>query len=369
MDLPRGALTKSPMLLACLSVCLSLWTHVTVAFMALLTFVQKFKCVKKQSSPPLSQSQKQCGPQQSQKQLGPVAAGEIQASIAKVVQRQSEALVKRRKDTPSAFVTRSQRNQRNIHSRRQNQVIDIQGSEDNEEENDNNEKDSSSGDERCTELRQRRRKRWTRVRPSQPSSSMASPDGGYIESDMDISRENRGISSQVSKPRKLTWGRGGFRSNTRHGSGGGSNSKSSRNNRLSKLVDHLKSLDENIDELNVHLMLVSMDKESTPSLQQPHLCCRPTLTVNHLYEYVARQTPLPVEGVEILAVKGCCSTKCDKSADENSTLVHELTTLVIDPCKDELEILQGHESLAEIRSKCISKREHLILAYRRKEAL
>ncbi|TKY66831.1 putative E3 ubiquitin-protein ligase RING1a [Spatholobus suberectus] len=144
----------------------------------------------------------------------------IQASIAKVVQRQSEALVKRRRDTPSSFVTRSQRNQRNILSRRQNQVIDNQGSEDNEEENDNNEKDSSSTDERCTELRQRRRKRRTRVRPSQPSSSTASPDGGCIESDMDISRENRGISSrQVSKPQKLTWGRGGFRSHTRHGSG------------------------------------------------------------------------------------------------------------------------------------------------------
>lgn len=146
-------------------------------------------------------------------------------------------------------MTRSQRNQRNIHSRRQNQVIDIQGSEDNEEENDNNEKDSSSADERCTELRQRRRKRWTRVRPSQPSSSMASPEGGCIESDMDISRENRAISRQVPKPRKLTWGRGGFRSHTRHGSGGGSNSKSSRSGRLSRLVDHLRSLEENTDEV------------------------------------------------------------------------------------------------------------------------
>ncbi|XP_061368184.1 putative E3 ubiquitin-protein ligase RING1a isoform X2 [Gastrolobium bilobum] len=295
---------------------------------------------------------------------------QIQALIAKVVQRQSEALVKRRRDTPGTFVTRSQRNPRNVNSRRQNQAIDLQGSEDNEEENDNNEKDSSSADERCTELRQRRRKRWTRVRPSQPSSSMASPDGGCIESDMDISRENRGISRQVSKPRKLTWGRGGFRSHTRHGGGGGSSSKSSRSSRLSKLVDHLRSLDENTNELDVHLMLVSLDKQSTPSLQQPHLCCRPTLSVKHLYEYVALQTPLPVEEVEILAVKGWCSSYCDKSSDENSALIHdELTALVIDPRKDELEILQGHESLAGLRSKCISKREHLILAYRQKEAL
>ncbi|KAH1104014.1 hypothetical protein AAZX31_13G278100 [Glycine max] len=289
---------------------------------------------------------------------------QIQASIAKVVQRQSEALVKRRKDTPGTFVTRSQRNQRN---RRQTQAIE--GSEDNEEENDNNEKNSSSDDERSTEHRQRRRKRWARVRSSQPSSSMTSPDGGCNDSDMDISRENRGISSrQVSKHGKLTWGRGGFRSNTRHGSGGSSNSKSSRSSRLSKFVDHLRNLDENTDEFDVHLMLVSLDQQSTSSLQQPYLCCRPTLSVRHLYEHVARQTHLPVEGIEILAVKGCCSTNRDKSTNENSDLAYdELSTLVIDPHKDELEILQGHETLSGLRSKCISKMGHLIIAYNQKE--
>ncbi|XP_057731812.1 putative E3 ubiquitin-protein ligase RING1a isoform X2 [Arachis stenosperma] len=291
---------------------------------------------------------------------------QIQASIAKVVQRQSEALVKRRKDSPSVFVTRSQRNQRNA-SRRQNQVIDIQGSEDNEEENDNNEKDSSSADERGTEARQRRRKRWTRVRTSQPSSSMASPDGGCAESDLDNGRENRGLSRQVSKPRKLTWGRGGFRSHTRHGSGSGSISKSYRSSRVSKMVDFLRNLDENADELDIHLMLYSLGKRGAPSLEKPHLCCRPTLSVKNLCEYVARQTPVPVEEVEILAVKGCSGTEFDKSTDETSSLIcDELTTLVIDPSKYELEILQGDESLAGIRSKCISKREHLILAYRRK---
>ncbi|CAJ1956609.1 unnamed protein product [Sphenostylis stenocarpa] len=290
---------------------------------------------------------------------------QIQASIAKVVQRQSEALVKRRKDTPGAFVTRSQRNQRNIHSRRQ--TLANEGSEDNEEENENNEKDSSSADERSTEHRQKRRKRWARVRPSQPSSSMASPDGGN-DSDMDVSRENRGISRHVSKPRKLTWGRGGFRSHTRHGSGGGSNSKSSRGSRLSKFVDHLRSLDENINEFDVSLVLVSLDRQSTPSLPQPYLCCRPTVSIGHLYEYIARQTPFPVEGIEILAVKRCHSTNRDRAADDNSILIYdELSTLVIDPHKDELEVLQEHETLSGIRSKCISKMGHLILAYRRKE--
>ncbi|CAL0332900.1 unnamed protein product [Lupinus luteus] len=296
---------------------------------------------------------------------------QIQASIAKVVQRQSETAGKRRKDTPGASVTRSQCNQRNVHSRRQSQVIDTQESEDNEDENDNNEKDSSSDDEHCTEARQRKRKRRTSARPSQPSSSRASPDYGCIESDTDISRENQGTSRQVAIPHKLTWGRGGLRSHTRYGSGGGgSNRKSSHRGRLSKLVDHLQNLDENTDEFKIHLMLVSLDKQSTPILQQPYLCCRPTLSVKHLCEYVACQTPLAVEEVEIFAVKGCGSSKCEKSADHTSALIcDELTTLHIDPCNDELEILQEHESLAGITSKCISKMEHLILAYRRKEAL
>ncbi|KAF7800753.1 putative E3 ubiquitin-protein ligase RING1a [Senna tora] len=258
---------------------------------------------------------------------------QIQASIAKVVQRQSEALVKRRnKDTPpGAFVTRSQRNHRNVHPRRQNHAIDLPGSEDNEEENENNEK--------------------------KITLPLMSGSWDFFKT--------------ADKTSKAYLGRGGFRSHTRHGSGSGSNSKNSRSSRLSKFVDYLRSLDENNDELDVHLMLVSLDKENTPNLQQPHLCCRPTLSIKHLCEYVARQTPLPAEEVEILAVKGWCSTNVSEmSTDENSFLLYdELTTLMVDPSKDEVEILQVHETVAGLKSKCISKREHLILAYRRKERI
>lgn len=70
---------------------------------------------------------------------------------------------------------------------------------------------------------------------------------------------------------------------------------------------------------------------------------------------------MTVEEVEILAVKGCSSLNCDKSADEKSAAeCDELTSLVIDPQKDELELLQAHETVAEIRSKSISKRGHLV---------
>lgn len=145
---------------------------------------------------------------------------------------------------------RKQRNHQNSYSRRRSsQAVELQGSEDNEDGNDNIGKDESSNDERHTETRQRRRKRRAGTRSSQPSSSVAKSDGN-TENDLEVNRENRGISPGLAwNSEILAWGRGGARSHTRHGSAGGSNGKSSRNTRLSKLVDYLRSLEENSDEV------------------------------------------------------------------------------------------------------------------------
>lgn len=37
-------------------------------------------------------------------------------------------------------------------------------------------------------------------------------------------------------------------------------------------------------QFDVHVLLISADKETTPSLEQLHMCCQPTLPVNQLYE-------------------------------------------------------------------------------------
>lgn len=150
-------------------------------------------------------------------------------------------------------MTRSQRNPRTAHLRRRrnSRSTEHQGSEDNEDEHDDNGgKDSSSNDERSAEVRPRRRKRRSGIRSSQPSSSAANSDGGCIENDLEVGRESRGISpGLVWNPEMLAWGRGGTRSNTRHGSASGCNSKSSRSTRLNKLVEYLRSLQENNDEV------------------------------------------------------------------------------------------------------------------------
>ncbi|XVF02027.1 hypothetical protein REPUB_Repub04eG0140800 [Reevesia pubescens] len=250
---------------------------------------------------------------------------QIQASIAQIFQRQSEALVKRRslgKESASGFMTRSQGNHRSAHPRRRrnSRGAEHQGSEDNEDENDDNGgKDSSSTDERCTEVRQRRRKRRTGIRSSQPSSSVVNSDGVCAENDTEVSRDSRGISpGLVWNPDMLAWGRGGARSHTRHGNSVGGSSKSSRA-RLNRLVEYFRSLEEKDDE------------------------------------YIALQTPLRAEEVEILMVKG------DYSTDDSRSNLTPLTS------EDALQILEGQETLAGLKLKCSSGRNHLILAYRQKQ--
>ncbi|KAJ6865857.1 E3 ubiquitin-protein ligase RING1b isoform X1 [Populus alba x Populus x berolinensis] len=278
--------------------------------------------------------------------------GQIQASIAQIIQRQSEALVKRRTmGKESTFMTRTRRT---ITRRRRNsRSSDFQGSEDIEDENDDNiGKDSSSADERSTEVRHRRpKRRW----PSQPSSSAVNSEGGGAENDLDSNRENRGLSPGLAwNTEMLAWGRGGTRSHTRHGNPSGCNNKNSRNTRLSKLVEYLRSLDEKHDELDIHLKLITLGNQSTPSLQQPYLCCRPSLSVKHLCEYVAHQTTLQAEEVELLLIKGKA---------ENLSTKHSQIPM------DELQILRGQETVAGLKASCSSSRDHLILAYRQKEII
>ncbi|XP_044503165.1 putative E3 ubiquitin-protein ligase RING1a isoform X2 [Mangifera indica] len=287
---------------------------------------------------------------------------QIQASIAQIFQRQSEALVKRRtqgKETLNAFMTRPQRNSRSVHlrTRRNCRGTEHQGSEDNEDNHDENAgKESSSTDELCTEVPPRKRKRRRGTWPSQPSTSAANSDGACFENDSaEVARDSRGISpGLVWNLEMLAWGRGGARSNTRHGNASVCNNKSLRSARLNKLVEYLRGLHENDDELDVHLKLVSLDDQNTANLQQPYLSCRPTLSVKNLCEYVSLQTPLQAEEIEIFWAKEQLDTSGNLSTPNPST--------------DALQILEGQETLAGLRVNCTSNRDHLILAYRRKQS-
>lgn len=183
---------------------------------------------------------------------------QIQASIAETFQRQTDALGRKR--TPkstSACMRRSGRYRDTpLRGRRNYRTTELLGSDENEDTNGDAGKDSSSADERSTEVRPKRPKRWGGVRFSQPSSTAASANGGGDEND-EVNRESMGASVGLIGPsERLAWGKGGIRSHIRHGSVSGSNGKNARNNRLSKLVDHLRNLEEKDDQVKLSVFFV-----------------------------------------------------------------------------------------------------------------
>ncbi|KAL6201423.1 hypothetical protein ACLB2K_025137 [Fragaria x ananassa] len=288
---------------------------------------------------------------------------QIQASIAQTFRRQSEALGRKRttaKATAAAFMRKSQGNYKNLRRRRNHKnAVEIQGSDDNEEANGNDGGKDSSSDER-TEPRPKRPKRWTGARYYQRSSATANADGDY-ENDYEVNREVMSSSvGFVGSPERLAWGKGGLRSHTRYGSSSGANGKNARS-RISKLVDYLRNSEANDKGLDIHLLLVSFDEQRIPSLQRRYLCCRPTLSVGQLCQYVAEQTALQPDEVEIYLIKEVRA----KVSPSDPTDASVSTSGVLDSSNDTLLLLREDESLAEIQAHHLT-RGHLLLAYQKK---
>ncbi|GLT82837.1 hypothetical protein SLE2022_011730 [Rubroshorea leprosula] len=282
---------------------------------------------------------------------------QIQDSIAQTLKRQSEALGRKRtaKTTPTAIPRRTQNRYR---GRRNYRNSELQISDD-EAANGDGSKDSSSADEHSTESKTKRYKRWSGDRFSHPSSA-ASADGGIDGNEScEANRESICISAMLLSPsERLAWGKGGIRSHTRHGSTSCGNGRNARNSRILKLVDHLRNLDANNDELDIQLMMVPVGEERIPSLQKPYLCCKPTLSVMQLCQYVALHTALQADEIEMHLVKELNST-----LNSSASMVTKPTT--VDPCRDKLQVLNQEETLGALETHNLSH-GHLLLAYRRK---
>ncbi|XP_057764465.1 putative E3 ubiquitin-protein ligase RING1a isoform X2 [Salvia miltiorrhiza] len=281
---------------------------------------------------------------------------QIQASISQTFRRQAEALGKKRTSarvTAAAFVRR-QGNYRNLRGRR-NRMAENQGSDEEEGTNGNDgSKDSSSADERSPDIKSKRYKRRRGARTSQTSGANA--DGGSDDNDSETNRELVSASvGIIGGTEILAWGRGGMRSNTRHGGHSWANSKLSRNNRLSNLIDHLQSSKEN-EELKVSLTLVSLLEDKIPSLKRPYLCCSSRSSVRHLCQYVAMQTSTEASEVEILIIKDFHPV--------NNTSSFKNEPSILNACHSELQLLNEHQTLGEIHGSFTQ--QNLVLAYRRK---
>lgn len=299
---------------------------------------------------------------------------QIQASIAQISQRQSEALVKRRSlGKEAAVLMRSpriasgSRRRRNSRNMEQQNASEAHEDDDNDDNNNRGRDKDSSSDERGTEVRQKKRRKRSTSRSTQhPSSSGANKNNGNCaDNDTEVYRDTKGISpGLVWNPEILAWGRGGTRSNTRHGNNtSGGSSKSVRNARVNKLVEYLRSsVDGSSVELDIHVKLVSLDTKCIPDLPQPYLCCRPTLLVKQLREFVALQIHLKTEEVELLVTRRRVG---EDAAIENLPAVTPASAAA---SKDEMLSLEDNETLSRLKIDFISSHEqHLIIAYRKKQ--
>lgn len=155
---------------------------------------------------------------------------QIQAAIAHTFRRQTEALSKKRR--------RSQGNHRRSRNYRSEEEDDANGHDGG--------KESSSTDERCTEPKSKKPKRWR----GQQSPAATVGDGGGDENDQEVQREvGVAPTALVGNAEMLAWGKGGMRSNARYGSGSSGNGKHSRS-RIARLSEHLRNLDGNDNEVS-----------------------------------------------------------------------------------------------------------------------
>lgn len=83
--------------------------------------------------------------------------------------------------------------------------------------------------------------------------------------------------------------------------------------------------------------------------------------VMHLMQYIAHRTPLKADDIEIWALKGQDTLGGFKS---NSILENaddlDPVPMLVDPRKDQLQLLQQHENLGRLKATYISSMNHLV---------
>ncbi|KAF2303305.1 hypothetical protein GH714_016499 [Hevea brasiliensis] len=226
---------------------------------------------------------------------------QIQASIAQTFRRQAEALGRKRttsKATIAAFSRRTPGRHRDAHKRgrRNYQTADIQGSDDNEDAN-------------------------------------------------EVNRESMGSSAGLVGPsERLAWGKGGMRSHTRYGSANAGNGKNVRNSRISKLADYLRNWRKMITSwISTSCLFLLMNKDYL--VYRGRTSAAGQLCQSNTY-YVALQTALPADEVEIYLVKELNSV----SNSSTRTSLSISMPITIDSCKDKLQVLEDKETLAGLKT-------------------
>ncbi|KAI0504911.1 hypothetical protein KFK09_015865 [Dendrobium nobile] len=276
---------------------------------------------------------------------------EIQASMIKTFLQQSGALGQRSSTPKVTAVARTKRSQggyqpgKNSYYPRRSRsaarnVSPLLSDYDEDEDVEGNDaiKLSSSSEELCTDRIHKRRRMIV------PGSSTARLDLG--------STEMIHTSPLPAGSKELSWGKGGVRSQTRHGSGNGSHGRFARAPRLARLIEYLHNLDDNEDKFDVHLKLLPLNEQNMP-LKNPYLYCPSTLQIRHIQQFIAIQTSEQVEGIDVF--------------------VRNPQSLTFQPSKqvekvpfdafEEMQILGAEESLAGLLTSFTSSQGDLELMY------
>ncbi|XP_022927385.1 putative E3 ubiquitin-protein ligase RING1a [Cucurbita pepo subsp. pepo] len=289
---------------------------------------------------------------------------QIQASIAQTLRRQSEAVSKKRPPSVRRLRGNNYRNSQSKGKRSYRNDAEFPASDDNEDPTAEDGVKDSSSDEQM-ERSERRSKGFRKqgaAKFSQPPFAACS-DGAGEDNDSDqVNREILSASSRlVGNSERLVWGKGGMRSHTRHGCMSVGSSKNVKNNRISTLVDSLRTSDNNAEEREVCLLLFSYDQRIIPSLQLPYICCRPTSSVRHLCQYVAGQTGFQADEIDMFLIQEL------NLKIEPSTSIDVLVSksLIPHPIEDHFQVLREQQTLAELKTHC-STRGQLLLAYQKK---
>ncbi|RLN29765.1 putative E3 ubiquitin-protein ligase RING1a [Panicum miliaceum] len=268
----------------------------------------------------------------------------IQESIAETFRRQTEALVKKRSTAKATDAASTRKTRRNMRSRRRGRtsspdIVPTDFEDEDREENGNDgSKESSSVDDRSPDVRPKRARRWPVPRRS-PAKTTGSIDNS-IEDNDDSGGARDLVTASPLRGEMLAWGKNGTRSQTRHGNASGSSGRMAKGGRVAKLVDQLRNTDDFDHKLSLCLVLLPLDGQSMPTLEKPYLSCQPTLSVQHLCQFVALQLSRQPKEVEIYIRK----SSSDASLSANNT------------CKDEikpdqsnvLERLWEEKSLSEL---------------------
>ncbi|KAM7277468.1 hypothetical protein ACFE04_019334 [Oxalis oulophora] len=132
------------------------------------------------------------------------------------------------------------------------------------------------------------------------------------------------------------------------------NNNTRKARRMQRIMEHFRSLDETGD-LEIHLLLVPADKETTPALKWPLMSVPAKFTVDKLCKLVSQESPLAANEVEILVVKA--EINMGEGANPSFS-------------KDDLKLLEdGHKTLGEALDGHPLLRKEYTLAFRKKETV